>query len=241
MSFSIAGREIGNGTLVIRTSSDYIPVGQPTDVEVRFTGRDTEEEISHINLVLKTPYRTEAGYRIETIESFTLAEDLAIDSELSVTETTTISIPYETPGTLGRIDVLGVFEVVTDRRVHVFETYLNVKPVQRLFSAFFAMLDLGFGLVDIDCVENGFPAGRDHLTKFEYEPLDGPFENSVDAVELFVQQCPGELTLFVVTDRNTGDPIDASRTTYHRATIGYADNQRVQDRIEEILKKAIDS
>lgn len=241
MSFSIAKREIGNGTLDICIPSDYISVGQPTDVYIRFAGKDVEREISQVDLVLKTLYRTEAGYRIETIESYRLAENLAIDSKLFVMETTTISVPYETPGTLGRIDVIGAFEVVTDRRVHVFETYLNVKPVPHLFSVFFVMLDLGFGLVDIDCVENSFPAGCDHVTKFEYESLNGPFKNSVDAVELFVHQGPRELMLFVVSDQTTGDPVNESGTTYHRAIIEYADREGIQNQIEEILEEAIDS
>lgn len=237
---SLVTHELGRGTVDVRLPSDAVQVGEPTDVNVRFTGRNARETIARVDLALDTLYRTGAGYRRTSIETLTLATDLGIGSTVTEKRTASVTISYDTPPTLGTIDVIGTFEFVTDRRTETVETYLDVLPTRRLRSAFLAMFDLGFTIVDFDCVADDSSGELPYVVTLEYRSTEGPFDRSTDTVELFVRQAPDELEVFAAVDRDDADePIEVHRLADARTTIRQADERAVRDRLQEVLERAV--
>ncbi len=239
-SKSIVERDLGGATVEVSIPSDSIAVGNPTDVEVRLGGRDVTRTVRTADLTLTTPYRTGSGYRWRTADPITLATDLVLADGLVASRTTTVTIPYEVPGTPGGIDVLGRFEFVTDVGTEVVETYLDVPPPAKLFTAFFAMFDLGFALDRMDCVADRFPGGYTCVPRFGYRPTDGHWEGAIGRVDVYARQHPEELVLFVVADETDPTFDDVPAGGYGRTTIHETDEEVAAGRLRDVIEDLVE-
>ena len=233
-SQSIVRRPLGKGTVDVLVPTDSLSAGEPTDIAVEFTGRDVQERLTELTLTLDVPYRTETGFERTTVDTVELAADLTVEG-LSGTQSRTVTLPRETPGTLGSIGVIGTFAFVTDRRRDIVDVHLDVAPDARIMSAFFAMFDLGFGLENLDCVADISPDGQPYTSRFEYRPVEGPFEEAMETVELFVRHSAAPPSVCLTVDRDDG-PVDLSRIPDGETTLRRSDDDAIRDQLRRCLE-----
>ena len=67
---------------------------------------------------------------------------------------------------------------------------IRVVPETRVEALFSVLNDLGFRLVQVECEEADNYMGLPFVQEFEFRPVDGPFKNQVDELEIVF--FPGE-------------------------------------------------
>lgn len=234
MSKTILSQEIGSGHADVLTSSGAINARGRTNIEVRFTG-GIATDVESIDLAIKPLYRKEDSYRSVGLTTCSIFEGDSRGTGRRETHTSTITVPPETPGTIGRISVLGTFEFSTTNKCIEVETYLGITPTPHLYATFYSMFDLGFGVRDIDCVSSGLYDDLPYAIKLVYEPTAEPFTKSLDTVTLLCRQTEDDLKVFVVFDEETSDEPVSERGFETR--VSSAQRRDAGDRIREIIER----
>lgn len=239
----LASIGIGNATVDTVLPRDTVQPGETVDAEVHITGGNVEQEIGTIRFELETRYRTEEGYREVDIDRFTLAESLTIRPDQEETRSVSIDVPYSTPVTLGGVDVWIETELDIDLAVDPEDKdHLDVRPTSRLQTVFDAMDELGFSLQTAECEADPYgryTGGRRFIQEFEFRAIAGPFQDSLDEVELIAQPAPDELTLFVEVDRRGGllsELADTDERTV-RTTVRSTNTQTVREDMAALIEK----
>lgn len=239
----LASIGIGNATVDTVLPTDTVRPGETVTADVNITGGKVEQDIGTIRFELETRYRTEDGYREIDIDRFTLTEGLAIKPGQEETRSVSIDIPYETPVTIGGVDVWIETELDIDLAVDPEDKdYLEVQPTPRLQTVFDAMDDLGFSLRTAECEADPYgryAGGRRFIQEFEFKATAGRFRDSLDEVELVAQPGPDGLVLFVEIDRRGGLLSELADTDEHktRTTIRSTDQDVVRDEIAALIEK----
>lgn len=204
----LASIGIGNASVDTVLPTESVRPGDTLDAEVHITGGEVEQDVGTIRFELETRYKTEDGYREVDLDRFTLAEGLTIHPGEEETRSVTIDIPYDTPVTVGRVEVWVETELDIDLAVDPEDTdYLDVRPTERLQTVFDAMEDLGFSIHGSECEEDRrgyYTSRRPFIQEFEFRPTSGPFRGDLDEVELVAEPDQDVLTLFLEIDRKGG-------------------------------------
>lgn len=234
---ALASHDAGDGTVEVRTRRDPAVVGDDLDVDVVFAGRDAEWNVNAVSLALEAPYRTTDGFRKATVERFTLVDDPEIDSPLEETRTATVTVPPETPGTVGSANVVATVEFDTDRGTDATEAHLDVTD-PRLEAAFTATVDVGFAPQDIDRVADSSDDGPPFAHRFRFRPTDGASASGRENVELFCQSVGDEVGLVARTPDGGESPADLAEVDGPRTTLR-GDEESVGPRVEQFLQRAL--
>ncbi|RKD94872.1 sporulation protein [Halopiger aswanensis] len=241
----LASIGIGNATVDTVLPSETVRPGETIDADVHIAGGNAQQEIGTIRFELETRYLTDDGYREVDIDRFTLTDGLTIEPDQEETRSVSIDIPYETPVTVGGIDVWVETELDIDLAVDPEDKdYLEVRPTPRLQTVFDAMDDLGFSLRTAECEADPYgryAVGRRFIQEFEFDAIDGRFRGDLDEVELVAQPGPDELELFVEIDRRGGllsemADMDERKT---RTTIRSTNRKTVRDELAALIEKHV--
>ncbi|WP_247002054.1 sporulation protein [Halosolutus gelatinilyticus] len=241
----LASIGIGNATVDTVLPTDTVRPGETVTADVNITGGKVEQDIGTIRFELETRYRTEDGYQEIDIDRFTLTEGLTIKPGQEETRSVSIDIPYETPVTIGGVDVWVETELDIDLAVDPEDKdYLEVRPTPRLQTVFDAMDDLGLSLRTAECEADPYgryAAGRRFIQEFEFKATAGRFRDSLDEVELIAQPGPDELELFVEIDRRGGLLSELADTDERktRTTIRSTDRDVVRDEMAALIEKHV--
>ena len=239
----LASIGIGNATVDTVLPNESVVPGQSVDAEVHITGGKVEQEVGTVRFELETRYRTEDGYREVDVDRFTLAEGLTIEPGAEETRQVTIDIPYETPVTVGGLDVWIETELDIEMAVDPEDKdYLDVRPTPRLQTVFDAMDELGFSLHKAECEADPYgryTGGRRFVQEFEFRATRGPFRDSLDEVELVAKPGPDELTLFLEIDRRGGLLSEMAETDESKArtTVTSTDVATVRDELRSLIER----
>lgn len=239
----LASVGIGNATVDTVLPTDTVRPGETIDADVNITGGNVEQDIGAIRFELETRYRTEDGYQETDIDRFTLADGLTIEPDQAETRSVSIDIPYETPVTVGGVDVWIETELDIDLAVDPEDKdFLEVRPTRRLQTVFDAMDDLGFSLRTAECEADPYgryAGGGRFVQEFEFDATAGRFHGSLDEVELVARPGPDELELFVEIDRRGGLLSELADTDERktRTTIRSTDRDTVRDELEALIEK----
>lgn len=241
----LASIGIGNATVDTVLPSETVRPGETIDADVHIAGGNAEQEVGAIRFELETRYLTDDGYREAAIDRFTLTEGLTIEPDREETRSVSIDIPYETPVTVGGVDVWIETELDIDLAVDPEDKdYLEVRPTPRLQTVFDAMDDLGFSLRTAECEADPYgryAGGRRFVQEFEFDAVGGRFRGDLDEVELVAQPGPDELELFVEIDRRGGLLSEMADTDERktRTTIRSTDRDAVRDEVAALIEKHV--
>ncbi|GAB3674191.1 sporulation protein [Halopiger thermotolerans] len=239
----LASIGIGNATVDTVLPTETVRPGETIDADVHITGGNAEQEVGAIRFELETRYLTDDGYREADIDRFTLTEGLTIEPDREETRSVSIDVPYETPVTVGGVDVWIETELDIDLAVDPEDQdYLEVRPTPRLQTVFDAMDDLGFSLRTAECEADPYgryAGGRRFIQEFEFDATGGRFRGQLDEVELVAQPGPDELELFVEIDRRGGLLSEMADTDERktRTTIRSTDREAVRDEVAALIEK----
>ncbi|KTG09490.1 SpoOM family protein [Haloprofundus marisrubri] len=235
---------IGIGSATVDTvlpSATVIP-GQSVDAEVHIHGGASEQRVGQMVFAVKTRYRTEDGHETTTIDRLTLAEELTIAANQDEVRPVTLDIPYETPVTVGGIEVWIETELDIDWAVDPGDRDgLDVQPTPQMAALFDAMEQLGFSLHAADCEADPYgrySAGRRFVQEFEYRPQSGPFAESLDEVELVCLPDSDGLTVYAEIDRRGGLLSELADTDERKTQFTVTDDD--PDVILEQVRSAIE-
>jgi len=176
------------------------------------------------------------------IDRFTLAEGLTIAPDQEETRPVSIDIPYDTPVTLGSIEVWVETELDIDLAVDPEDKdYLDVEPTPRLQTVFDALDDLGLSFHSAECQAdpyNRYTSTR-FIQEFEFRPSGGPFRGQLDELEVVAQPGPDELTLFLEVDRRGGLLSEMTDTDeqHVRTTVTSTDVSQVRSDLETLIER----
>ncbi|WP_224268470.1 sporulation protein [Haloprofundus salinisoli] len=201
---------IGIGSATVDTvlpSAEVVP-GDSVNAEVHIHGGASEQRIGRMVFAVKTRYRAEEGHETTTIDRLTLAEDLTITPNQDEVRPVTLDIPYETPVTVGGVEVWIETELDIDWAVDPGDRdILEVLPTPQMAAVFDAMERLGFTLRAADCEADPYgryATGRRFVQEFEFRPSKGAFADSLDEVELVCLPGDDGLTVYAEVDRRAG-------------------------------------
>lgn len=238
----LASIGIGNAAVDTVLPRETVRPGETIDADVHITGGNAEQEVGAIRFELETRYLTDDGYQEVDIDRFTLTEGLTIEPDQEETRSVSIDIPYETPVTVGGVDVWIETELDIDLAVDPEDKdSLEVRPTPRLQTVFDAMDDLGFSLRTAECEADPYgryAGGRRFIQEFEFDATEGRFRGQLDEVELVANPGPGELELFVEIDRRGGllsELADADERKT-RTTIRSTDRDVVRDELAALIE-----
>ncbi|MFB6176485.1 MAG: sporulation protein [Halobaculum sp.] len=233
----LASIGIGNASVDTVLPNESVSPGE--------TVGNATQEIGTIRFEIETRYRTEDGYREVDLDRFTLAENLTITPDTEETRSVTFDIPYDTPVTLGGVEVWIETELDIDMAVDPEDVdYLDVRPTERLQTVFDAMDELGFSLRTAECEADPYgryTAGRPFVQEFEFRPSGGPFRGDLDELELVPVPGPDELELFVEVDRRGGLLSEMAETDERRTgtTVDSTDVATVREQLRELIEQHV--
>jgi sporulation-control protein len=240
----LASVGIGNASVDTIVPDGTVRPGDTIDATVHVTGGAVEQEVGRIRFELETRYLTEDGYEDVDIARYSI-DGLTIEPETETTHPVEIDLPYETPVTVGGVDVWVETELDIDFAVDPDDTdALTVAPTPRLQTAFDAMEELGFALQTAECEADPYDrygTGQRFVQEFEFRPTGGPFASDVDEVELIARPGPDECGLSVEVDRNAGllsEMADTDERTTQTA-IRSTDVAAVADDLESLLRRHV--
>lgn len=237
----IIGRyDIGENTVEVGSSSKSLTVGEPVDIDVRLTDKNGDRSIDKVELEVQVYYWTGDTYRKATVVRRTLVEDLSVESGITETRRTAITLPYETPSTIGSVDAVATTRFHTGGGVEEQQRYLEIVPTAHFEAVFDSILDLGLRLRNVECRIDRTPDDQQFINKFDFRPVDDPFEDEFDRMELFVRTKPAEVTLYVTVDHDDG-PTPVPQSSGAKTVIRSTERETVGDQLESfILQNASD-
>lgn len=239
----LASIGIGNASVDTVLPSETVRPGETVDAQVHITGGDAEQEVGAIRFELETRFLTDEGYQDADIDRFTLAEGLTISPGQEEVRDVTFDIPYETPVTLGNIQVWVETELDIEMAVDPEDKdYLDVRPTPRLQAVFDAMEALGFTLHSAECEADPYgryTGGQRFVQEFEFRPTGGRFRGDFDEIELVAKPGPDELELFLEIDRRGGLLSEMTETdeTKTRLTVTSTDPDAVKNELEAMIAR----
>ncbi|QGA82281.1 sporulation protein [Halomicrobium sp. LC1Hm] len=238
----LASIGIGNASVDTVLPAETVQPGETVDAQVQIVGGNAEQEIGTIRFEIETRYLTDEGYEEVDVDRFTLAEGLTIEPDQEETRNVSIDVPYDTPVTIGNVDVWIETELDIDLAVDPEDTdYLDVRPTDRLQTVFDAMEELGFTLHTAECEADpyGRYTGGRFVQEFEFRVQSGQFRGDLDEVELVARPGPDELELFVEIDRKGGllsEMTDTDERTT-RVTITSTDRAAVREQLGDAIEQ----
>ncbi|ADQ69412.1 sporulation control protein [Halogeometricum borinquense DSM 11551] len=240
----LASVGIGNASVDTVLPSTTVSPGETVDAEVRVSGGDAEQSISAIDLEVETRYRTEEGYRDTTVGRMRLSESFDIEPGEETTYDAEITIPWETPLTLGSTEVWVETELEIDMAVDPEDVdYLDVQPTPRMQAVFDAAEELGFSLRTTECEADPYGryvGGRRFVQEFEFRPSSGEFRGDVDEIELVFVPSASSLDVFVEVDRRGGIFSEALDVDERHTKFSLTDDNpsvaSVRDRLREEIR-----
>jgi sporulation-control protein len=239
----LASIGIGSATVDTVLPSTTVMPGETVDAEINISGGSAEQEISSIDLEIETQYSTDDGYRTGTVDRLRLSDGFTIEPGQEETRTTPIDIPYNTPVTIGRVDVWIETELEIDRALDPDDRdYLDVQPTPRMQTLFDATENLGFSLRHSSCQADPYgryTSGRMFVQEFEFRPQSGSFAGSVDEIELICNPGPDALTVYVEVDRRGSIFSEMTDTDERRAqfTVKSTNREQVTEQLRETLER----
>jgi sporulation-control protein len=239
----LASIGIGNASVDTVLPSETVRPGETVEADVNITGGNAEQEVGTIRFEIETRYRTDEGYAEVDVDRFTLAEGLTVEPGQEETRSVSIDIPYETPVTMGGVEVWIETELDIDLAVDPEDKdYLDVRPTPRLGAIFDAMEELGFSLRTAECEADPYgrySSGARFVQEFEFRPSSGRFRGALDEVELVARPGPDGLDLFVEVDRRGGLLSELAETDERTVstTIRTTDVAAVRDELESLVER----
>lgn len=236
----LASVGIGNASVDTVLPRSTVRPGETVAATVEIDGGSAEQTVSRIELELETRYATEDGYREATVDRLSLADGLTIEPDEHESRGVELTMPYETPVTLGNVRVWVETELEIDLAVDPEDRdYLDVEPTARMQALFDAAEGLGFGFRSAECEADpyGRYGGGRFVQEFEFRPQGGPFAGELDELELVCRPGPEALTVHAEVDRRAGLLSELAETDERTARFDLASADR--DAAKERLREAI--
>ncbi|NEU58714.1 sporulation protein [Halorussus sp. MSC15.2] len=232
----LTSHSVSEGTIEISLSQNYVVIGESTDIDVTFRGTNCQWEIKEIALALNVPYRTGDDFQRATIDRFTLVSDATFETELTETRTSTITIPWETPETVGSIDVISSIKIFTEEETTTYERHIDVTAPQ-LQAVFKSMIELGFTPRDFECVEAAATCDTPFVQRLVFQPVEGSFQSKFDKLELLCRSSEGTVTVFAAGDGNVCPKDMTNWENIPQTKIERTDEGVVYDHIKSFIEE----
>jgi sporulation-control protein len=241
----LASVGIGNASVDTVLDSDRVQPGTTVGAAVRVDGGSADQEVERIELEVKTRYLTEEdGYQGVTVDRLHLTDGFTIEAGEQAVYETEITVPYQTPLTMGDARVW----VDTDLEIAVAvdpedEDPLQVEPTDRMRAVFDAVEELGFTFSKADCQADpyGRYVGRHFFQEFEFRPANGRYADRLDEIELVFDPSAAGLTVFLEVDEQGGmlsELSDADERTV-QFTLTDADAATARRELEDAIESAL--
>ncbi|MFC7229461.1 sporulation protein [Salinirubellus salinus] len=233
---------IGNASVDTVLPSTTVRPGESVEAEVRMQGGNAEQDVSRIELEVETRFLTDDGYRDGTVGRMHLSDGFTLDPDEERVETTTIEVPWDTPVTVGSVDVWVETELDVTGVDPEDVDYLDVQPTARLQAVFDALEELGLSLYQSECSRDPYSRyGGGIVQEFEFRPSGGPFAGDLDELEVVARESAEELVVYLEVDRRGGLLSEMADTdeSHTSLTVTSTDPTVVREDLRRVVEKYV--
>lgn len=235
---------IGIGSATVDTVvPEVVTAGETVEGRIDIEGGSTDQEVDGIYLALETRYERDEGTRTAVVERYSLAESFTIEAGEERTETVELSIPRETPLTLGRAKVWFETGLDIDWALDPDDTdYVEVRPDEQMRRVLDGLEELGFELRSArpEAAPGGAFVGTPYVQELEFVPRSGPYRGDLDEVEVVFDPEPSALSVNVEVDRRGGLLAEMSDLDLDESYDGFTVGDEGQAAVTEKLQSVID-
>lgn len=236
MSHPVGEYRFDDVAIELSVESGILSAGDDGDVAVRLTDTTGEWTVDRIGLDLYVHYRTEDGYARENVSQSSISDSLSTLTGLTELRRIPISVPHETPATIGSADVSAEITLDSPQATAEYEEFLTVGPLPEFQMVLQSMLGLGFSLENSECRAAGALDGPSFIQVLTFTPRAGPFAEAVDEVDLFVRTGERTVTVFL-DDTPGGDRYTVPRSDESTAVLSDPDAEQTREEIAELLDR----
>ncbi|MDQ0273924.1 sporulation protein [Cytobacillus purgationiresistens] len=202
---------VGIGAAKVDTklhSETVFPGGEVTGV-VEVKGGKIEQKIAEIYINVSTAFEKESDdkkyYVNSQIERIRLSESFLLKSDEEKEIPFSFVLPLDTTVSIGKSKIWISTELDIKNAVDPDDKdVIRVIPNPLMKSAIDAVIDLGFKIREVDCVEvpHGLRRRLPFVQEFEFIPVSGSFRGHLDELEMvFYPNTKNEIDLMIQVDR----------------------------------------
>ena len=184
----------------------FVP-GEVMEGVVKIKGGNLEQDIDEIYFTINTSYQVEKDDRKLTktavLESFKLGESIRIRAGEEMELPISLTLPYDTPLTVGRTKVWVATGLDIKGGVDPSDKdYVEVVAGEVMAAFFDSLEELGFQLYDAECeAVNRFRSRLPFVQEFELKPRSGPFRGRFDELEVICYPYEEGADFYIELDR----------------------------------------
>jgi sporulation-control protein len=200
---------IGAATVDTKLEKSSYQAGETANGVVEIKGGSTPQTIDSIYLTLYTTYIRESDdkkytdyapiQKVQISEPFTIGENEKKEIPFSFT------LPYETPITYGNTRVWVATGLDIKNSVDPKDKdYIEIVPYNLINSILQSVQDLGFRIRKVECEQASrrFRGRYPFIQEFEFVPVSGGYQRSLDEIELmFLNQSEEQTDVMIEVDR----------------------------------------
>lgn len=204
----LASAGIGSAEVDTRLYRDQLVPGENVEGVVHIRGGNVQQNIDSIYLALFTTYEREVDdHKITSnanIGQYLLTNGFTIAPNEKKEIPFSFTLPLDTPITMGRTRVW--VQTGLDIRSAVDPTdtdYIAIHPTPLIGAFFNALNTLGFQLRNANCeqAKGAFRNRLPFIQEFEFVPVNGPYRQRLDELEVVFQPNHDGLRVIVEVDR----------------------------------------
>lgn len=237
---------IGAASVTVRPPAS-VRVGEPAEVAVDLEGGDADQEVDDLYVQVETEYEQETEEGTQEVETTLgearLGESFTLEAGESRTETLEVTVPRETPVTMGRTEVWieAGLDIAWSLDPDDWQN-VEVEPSERMEWVLAAVEQLGFDLREAypEAASGGiFSSGTPFVQELEFVPRSGPYRGELDELELIFDPTPDALDVTVEVDRQGGMLSEALGADESTDTLSVRDQgvDRVADELSTLIDR----
>lgn len=241
---------IGIGAAQVDTQIEDEPFapGETMDALVTITGGQVETQVDDIYFSLYTNYEEERDdqtvSRTALLDKIKLRDRFVLAPEEQIELPVSIQLPWDTPLTLGKTKVWVQTGLDVKHAIDPGDTdHIQVVPDVLVGSLFEALESLGFTMVEATCegVANHRYGERPFAQEFEFKPVQGPFAQRLDELEIVYFQLEDGVEVLLEVDRKARGlrgllaELTDTDESHVRFVFGEADIDHLADHLYDVI------
>lgn len=246
----LASIGVGAATVDTKLEKSTYTAGEVVRGEILVRGGNVAQQIDTIYLTVYTTYIREANDKKYTdkaaVSKLKVSEPFSIDAGENKAIPFSMSLPMETPITVGKTKVWVQTELDIKNAVDPEDKdYIDVKPSKLVASVLDAVKGLGFRLREAECEQASarFRGKYPFMQEFEFVAT-GQYRSHLDELEVvFLSQSEHSVELLLQIDRKVkglgsffAEALDMDES-FVRTTITMQDLPNLQAKFQQIISK----
>lgn len=208
----------GDATLQIGSTSTTLTCGDTVEFVARLEGVSTDRVVDKGHIALKTRFMSGETVHTTQIASTEFISGLSVENGVSAVETTSFSVPHDSPGTVGSVDAWLDISLESADKTTTYETFVVVEEPAPFRTMFETMFEFGFTLEDALCLSDTGDYGPEYAPVLRFRDDGSRLPADVDTLSVFYRSSQNGVTFHAQAghvDSESANVSSAETTTLH--------------------------